>query len=164
MDYYNLTVFEWVTDKLGAQGTICGGGRYDGLMELVGGKPAPGIGWGMGIERVLDLVQQAGALPPAPVPDAYAIVPDAAAMPAAVKTVEALRAVGVAVQLHAGGGSMKSQFKRADASGARHALIFGSDEMARGEVAIKPLRDASAAQRTLPLAEPAAWAPSLLTA
>jgi histidyl-tRNA synthetase len=164
MDYYNLTVFEWVTDLLGAQGTICGGGRYDGLMELVGGKPAPGIGWGMGIERVLDLVQQAGALPPAPVPDAYAIVPDAAAMPAAVKTVEALRAVGVAVQLHAGGGSMKSQFKRADASGARHALIFGSDEMARGEVAIKPLRDASAAQRTLPLAEPAAWAPSLLTA
>jgi histidyl-tRNA synthetase len=164
MDYYNLTVFEWVTDLLGAQGTICGGGRYDGLMELVGGKPAPGIGWGMGIERVLDLVQQAGAQPPAPVPDAYAIVPDASAMPAAMKAVEALRAAGVAVQLHAGGGSMKSQFKKADASGARHALIFGPDELARAEVAVKPLRDAAASQVAQPLADPAAWASSLRTA
>ncbi|MCP5272218.1 MAG: histidine--tRNA ligase [Burkholderiaceae bacterium] len=164
MDYYNLTVFEWVTDKLGAQGTICGGGRYDGLMELVGGKPAPGIGWGMGIERVLDLVQQIGSAPPAPVPDAYAIVPDAAAMPVAVRTVEALRAAGLAVQLHAGGGSMKSQFKKADASGARHALIFGGDELARAEVAVKPLRDATAAQVSQPLADPAAWAASLRNA
>ncbi|MCP5287422.1 MAG: histidine--tRNA ligase [Burkholderiaceae bacterium] len=164
MDYYNLTVFEWVTDLLGAQGTICGGGRYDGLMELVGGKPAPGIGWGMGIERVLDLVQQVGSAPPAPVPDAYAIVPDATAMPVAVRTVEALRAAGVAVQLHAGGGSMKSQFKKADGSGARHALIFGSDELARGEVAIKPLRDAAAEQVSRALADPAAWATSLRNA
>jgi histidyl-tRNA synthetase len=163
MDYYNLTVFEWVTDKLGAQGTICGGGRYDGLMELVGGKPAPGIGWGMGIERVLDLMQQLGVAPPVPVPDAYAVVPDAAAMPQAMRTVEALRAAGVAVQLHAGGGSMKSQFKRADASGARHALVFGADELARGEVALKPLRDAAAAQSTRALAEVAAWAPALRT-
>ncbi|RVT54174.1 histidine--tRNA ligase [Rubrivivax albus] len=164
MDYYNLTVFEWVTDKLGAQGTICGGGRYDGLMELVGGKPAPGIGWGMGIERVLDLVQQIGSAPPAPVPDAYAIVPDAAAMPVAVRTVEVLRAAGLAVQLHAGGGSMKTQFKKADASGARHALIFGGDELARAEVAVKPLRDATAAQVSQPLADPAAWAASLRNA
>ncbi len=164
MDYYNLTVFEWVTDQLGAQGTICGGGRYDGLMELVGGKPAPGIGWGMGIERVLDLVQQVGSAPPAPVPDAYAIVPDAAALPAAVRAVELLRAAGVAVQLHAGGGSMKSQFKKADASGARHALIFGADELSRGEVAVKPLRDAAAVQCTQPLADPAAWASTLRTA
>jgi histidyl-tRNA synthetase len=164
MDYYNLTVFEWVTDQLGAQGTICGGGRYDGLMELVGGKPAPGIGWGMGIERVLDLVQQIGSAPPAPVPDAYAIVPEAAAMPVAVRTIEALRAAGVAVQLHAGGGSMKSQFKKADASGARHALIFGGDEIARGDVAVKPLRDAGGAQRVQPLSDPAAWAASLRNA
>jgi histidyl-tRNA synthetase len=164
MDYYNLTVFEWVTDLLGAQGTICGGGRYDGLMELVGGKPAPGIGWGMGIERVLDLVQQANALPPVPVPDAYAIVPDADAMPVAMKVVEALRAAGLAVQLHAGGGSMKSQFKKADASGARHALIFGGDELARGEVAVKPLRDAATRQVAQPLTDPAAWAQSLRTA
>lgn len=164
MDYYNLSVFEWVSDQLGAQGTICGGGRYDGLMELVGGKPAPGIGWGMGIERVLDLVQQLGSAPPAPVADAYAIVPDAAAMPAAVRTVEALRAAGVAVQLHAGGGSMKSQFRKADASGARHALIFGGDELARGEVAVKPLRAAAGAQCAQPLADPAAWAAMLRNA
>ncbi|MGC4080241.1 MAG: histidine--tRNA ligase [Rubrivivax sp.] len=164
MDYYNLTVFEWVTDKLGAQGTICGGGRYDGLVELVGGKPAPGIGWGMGIERVLDLVQQLGVAPPAPVPDAYAIVPDGSALPQAMRVVEALRAAGVAVQLHVGGGSMKSQFKKADASGARHALIFGGDELARGEVAVKPLRDAAAAQAARPIADPAAWAADLLPA
>jgi histidyl-tRNA synthetase len=164
MDYYNLTVFEWVTDLLGAQGTICGGGRYDGLMELVGGKPAPGIGWGMGIERVLDLVQQLGKAPPAPVPDAYAIVPDAAVLPLVMRTVEVLRAAGVAVQLHAGGGSMKSQFKKADTSGARTALIFGGDELARGEVALKPLRDAGAAQTVRPLADAAAWAAVLRTA
>lgn len=163
MDYYNLTVFEWVTEKLGAQGTICGGGRYDGLMEMVGGKPAPGIGWGMGIERVLDLVQQLGVAPPVPVPDAYAVVPDAAAMPLAMRTVEALRAAGVAVQLHAGGGSMKSQFKRADASGARHALIFGADELSRGEVAVKSLRAAAAAQTTRALADVPAWASALRT-
>lgn len=164
MDYYNLTVFEWVTEKLGAQGTICGGGRYDGLVELVGGKPAPGIGWGMGIERVLDLVQQLGVAPPAPVPDAYAIVPDGSALPQAMRVVEALRAAGVAVQLHVGGGSMKSQFKKADASGARHALIFGGDELARGEVAVKPLRDPAAAQAARPIADPAAWAADLLPA
>lgn len=163
MDYYNLTVFEWVTDKLGAQGTICGGGRYDGLFELIGGKPAPGIGWGMGIERVLDLVQQLGANPPPVVPNAYAIVPDAAALPRAVATVEALRAAGVSVQLHAGGGGMKSQFKKADASGARHALIFGGDELAAGVVAVKPLRDAAAGQVTRPLADVAAWAAMLNT-
>jgi len=164
MDYYNLTVFEWVTDKLGAQGTICGGGRYDGLVELIGGKPAPGIGWGMGIERVLDLLQQLGATPPLPVPDAYAIVPDAAAMPVVMAAVEALRDAGVAVQLHAGGGSMKSQFKRADASQARFALIFGGDELAQGLVAVKPLRDATATQQTRPLDDPAAWAAELRNA
>ncbi len=164
MDYYNLTVFEWVTDQLGAQGTICGGGRYDGLMEMVGGKPAPGIGWGMGIERVLDLVQQLGVAPPPPAPDAYAVVPDAAALPVVVRTVEALRAAGVAVQLHAGGGSMKAQFKRADASGARYALVFGPDELARGEVSVKPLRDAAATQTARVLTEVATWAPSLRTA
>jgi histidyl-tRNA synthetase len=162
MDYYNLTVFEWVTDKLGAQGTICGGGRYDGLVELLGGKPAPGIGWGMGIERVLDLLQQLQVTPPLAVPDAYAVVPDAAALPLVTRTVEALRGAGVAVQLHAGGGSMKSQFKKADASQARFALIFGSDELAQGQVALKPLRDAAASQSLRPLADPAAWAQDLL--
>jgi histidyl-tRNA synthetase len=162
MDYYSLTVFEWITDRLGAQGTVCGGGRYDGLVELIGGKPAPGIGWGLGIERVLDLLQQSGTAPPSPVPDAYAIVPDAAALPVAVQVAESLRAAGAAVLMHAGGGSMKAQFRRADASGARWALVFGGDELAAGVVGIKPLRDAAAAQATRPLADPASWAVELL--
>jgi histidyl-tRNA synthetase len=164
MDYYNLTVFEWVTDRLGAQGTVCGGGRYDGLIEMIGGKPAPAVGWGLGIERVLDLLQQSGIEPPASVPDAYAVVPDAGALPVVVRAAEALRAAGVAVQLHAGGGSMKSQFKRADASGARVALVFGADELARGEVSLKPLRDAAAPQVTRPLDAVATWAAELRTA
>ncbi len=165
MDYYCRTVFEWVTDRLGAQGTVCGGGRYDGLSESLGGKPAPGIGWGMGVERVLDLLHQQGIEPPPAPPDAYAVVPDAAALPQAVQTVEALRASGLAVLMHAAGrdswGSMKSQFKKADASGARHALVFGADERAAGQVAVKPLREADATQRLRDLARVAEWAHEL---
>ena len=165
MDYYNLTVFEWVTDKLGAQGTLCGGGRYDGLIEMIGGRPAPAVGWGLGIERVLDLLKQEGVEAPSRAWDAYVVVPDAAALPRATATAEALRASGLSVLLHAAGkdgpGSMKSQFKKADASGARHALIFGADELARGELSIKPLRDAAAAQRTRALADLARWAHEL---
>ena len=165
MDYYNLTVFEWVTDRLGAQGTVCGGGRYDGLIEQIGGKPAPAVGWGLGIERVLALLEGAGVAVPTPVPDAYAIVPDVSALPQVITTVEALRAQGVAVQMHAAGpggqGSFKSQFKKADASGARYALVFGGDELAQGQVAVKSLRDASIAQTLRPLAEAADWATSL---
>ncbi len=168
MDYYSLTVFEWVTDRLGAQGTVCGGGRYDGLVELVGGKPAPGIGWGMGIERVLDLLSQSGPGPASVVPDVYAVVPSIDALRAAMRAAETLREAGVSVLMHAAGkdawGSMKSQFKRADASGARHALIFGAEELARGEVALKPLRDAAAPQSTRRLADVAAWARELRTA
>ena len=168
MDYYTHTVFEWVSPQLGAQGTICGGGRYDGLVEMMGGKPAPGVGWGMGMERVLDLLAQSGIEPPSQTPDAYAVLPDAAHLSVAIAAVEALRAAGVAVVMHAGGaaglGSMKSQFKKADASGARHALVFGGDELALGLVAVKPLRDAAAAQVLRPLAEVAAWAPQLRNA
>ena len=168
MDYYNLTVFEWVTPKLGAQGTICGGGRYDGLVEMIGGKPAPGIGWGMGIERVLDLLQQEGIEAPVVRPDAYAVVPDASSMPTVLAAVEALRATGLSVVVHAAGkegmGSFKSQFKKADSSGARYALVFGGDELAQGMVAVKPLRDASAGQTLRPLADVAAWAAQLLNA
>jgi histidyl-tRNA synthetase len=165
MDYYNLTVFEWVTDRLGAQGTLCGGGRYDGLIEMIGGKPAPAVGWGLGIERVLDLLHEVGIeAPPAP-PDAYVVLGDAAALPPATALAEALRAAGLAVLLHAGGkdgpGSFKAQFKRADASGARFALIVGSDELARGEVSVKPLREASAEQRRRPLHDVRAWADEL---
>jgi histidyl-tRNA synthetase len=167
MDYYNLTVFEWITDKLGSQGTVCGGGRYDGLFEQLGGKPTPAVGWGMGIERMLLLLEAVGVLPPANAPDVYAIVPAAEAMPVAMSTCEALRAAGVKVQMHAAGaeswGSMKSQFKRADASGARFALIFGADELARGELACKSLRDAGAPQRSLALSALARWAAELAT-
>ena len=168
MDYYNLTVFEWTTTQLGAQGTICGGGRYDGLFELIGGKPAPAVGWGMGIERVLDLLQQQALVPPPLPPAAYAVVPHAAALPRALACIEALRAAGVSVLMHAGGkdgpGSMKSQFKRADASGARFALVFGAEELASGEVSVKPLREASAQQTRRALGAEAAWARELLPA
>ena len=168
LDYYNLTVFEWVTDRLGAQGTVCGGGRYDGLVEMIGGKPAPAVGWGLGIERVLDLLEQEGIAPPAVPWDAYVVVPDASPLPQATAVAETLRAAGVSVLLHAAGkdgpGSMKSQFRKADASGARYALIFGADELARGELSLKALRDAAAPQRTRALAEAAAWAHELRTA
>ncbi len=166
MDYYNLTVFEWVTDQLGAQGTVCGGGRYDGLMEQLGGKPAPAVGWGLGIERLLLLLQALGRIPAPVPPDVYAIVPDAAAMAPAMVTLEALRQAGVRAVLHAAGeqgpGSMKSQFRKADASGARFALVFGGDELAAGEVTLKPLRDGQAHQQRHSLADVASWAASLL--
>ena len=147
LDYYSHTVFEFVTDELGAQGTLCGGGRYDGLFEVLGGKPTPAVGWGMGLERVLELIKEQGEALAGPVPDAYAVIPDAAALPRAMQALQALRAAGVSVQMHAGAadgmGSMKSQLKKANASGARYALIFGSDELAMDAVAVKSLRDAA---------------------
>ena len=165
MDYYNLTVFEFVTDRLGAQGTICGGGRYDTLIEQLGGKPAPAVGWGLGIERLLELLKEEGLGDDGPAPDAYAIVPDAAVWPQAVAVLQQLRRAGVSVQMHAAGleglGSMKSQFKKADSSGARYALIFGEQEMAQGAVSLKSLRDGVGEQRQVPLAEVAAWAQHL---
>jgi histidyl-tRNA synthetase len=164
MDYYNLTVFEWITERLGAQGTVCGGGRYDGLFEQLGGKPTPAVGFASGLERVVLLLEELGLFPAATAPSAYAIVPSAAALPRVMIAIEALRDVGVAVLLHAGGGSMKSQFKRANASGAAYALIFGDAELAQGIVAIKPLRDEQAAQFTRALADVPAWAHELRTA
>ena len=168
MDYYTHTVFEWVSPKLGAQGTVCGGGRYDGLVEMIGGKPAPGVGWGMGLERVLDLLVQSGIEVPTTPPDAYAVLPDAQALSSTIATVEALRATGLMVVMHAGGsaglGGMKSQFKKADASGARFALVFGGDELAQGMVTVKPLRNAGAAQVLRPLAAVADWAHELRNA
>ena len=167
LDYYNLTVFEWVTDRLGAQGTLCGGGRYDGLIELIGGKPAPAVGWGLGIERVLELLHQEGLAPPPRVPDAYVVLGGAAALPAAAAAAETLRAAGLAVLLHAGGkdgpGSFKAQFKRADASGARFALILGADELAGGEVSVKPLRSAGGEQQRVALAALPDWAAQVRT-
>ncbi len=163
LDYYNLTVFEWVTTKLGAQGTVCAGGRYDGLVEQLGGKPTPAVGFGMGLERLLLLLETLNLQQPGAAPDVYAVVPEPAELPRILPALEALRAAGVAVQMHAGGGSFKSQFKKADASGARFALVFGGDELARGEVAVKPLREGGE-QFSRPLADVAAWAADLLPA
>jgi len=153
LDYYNLTVFEWTTDRLGAQATICAGGRYDGLIAQIGGKPAPACGWALGIERVLELLAEAGQTPPAAAPHAYAVLSSAELMPHVLPVCEALRDAGVQVQLHMGGGSMKSQMKKADASGARWALVFGEDELRQGQVGLKDLRGAQDAQqqRLLPL-------------
>ena len=162
MDYYNLTVFEFITTSLGAQGTICGGGRYDYLTEMIGGKAAPAVGWALGVERVLELIKEQNVEIPQPVPDAYAVIPDAAALPAAIVCIQQLRASGVSVQMHApansaeGMGSFKSQFKKADGSGAKFALIFGSDELARGEVAVKPLRAGGGEQQLILLTDKAA--------
>jgi histidyl-tRNA synthetase len=160
MDYYNLTVFEWKSALLGAQSTVCGGGRYDQLIETLGGKPAPGIGFGLGMERLLLVLESAGLNPPPDVPDAYALVPDPQALPHVMRVLEALRGQGVSVLMHAGGGSLKAQFKRADASGATYALIFGANELALGQVAVKPLRG-GAPQFMRALAEPLSWAHEL---
>lgn len=147
LDYYNLTVFEFVTDQLGAQGTICGGGRYDYLVEQIGGKAAPAVGWALGVERVLELIKEQGLGPEAWTPDAYAVIQEVSALPVVLRTLESLRSMGVHVQMHAGAdsigagmGSMKSQFKKADASGAQFAIVFGVDEVAQGCVTLKRLR------------------------
>lgn len=170
MDYYNLTVFEFITESLGSQGTICGGGRYDYLIEQIGGKAAPAVGWALGVERVLELVREQGHPITLPVPDVYAVIPESVALPVALKTLQALRAAGVSVQMHAGAtiegmGSMKAQFKKADSSGARFALIFGAAELAQGCVAVKSLRgdktDAPSVQALQRLDDVAAWADSL---
>ncbi len=169
MDYYNLSVFEFVTTSLGAQGTVCAGGRYDGLIAQIGGKAAPAVGWALGVERILELLKAQNLLPAAPVPDAYAIIPQADALPQVLQTLRALRQAGVQVQMHAAGaegyGSMKSQFKKADASGARYALIFGESEVAAGQVAVKPLRAEGVtlqAQTLQPLDSVPTWATMLL--
>lgn len=141
LDYYNLTVFEWVTDKLGAQGTVCAGGRYDGLIAQLGGKGAPACGFAMGIERLLALWEEAGFKPERPTPDIYVVHQGAAAQLQAFTVAERLRGEGLAVVTHCGGGSFKSQMKKADASGAQLAIIIGDNEVASGEVAVKQLRD-----------------------
>jgi histidyl-tRNA synthetase len=151
LDYYNRTVFEWVTDRLGAQGTVAGGGRYDGLFEQLGGKPAPACGFAIGVERMVLLLQGAGATV-APAPLAYVVHDGPGAAPLARRVAETLRDAGQAVVVNAGGGSFKAQMKRADASGARYALLIGADEAAAASVSVKPLRE-SGEQSRVPLAE-----------
>lgn len=141
LDYYNRTVFEWVTDKLGAQGTICAGGRYDGLIAQMGGKPVPACGFAMGIERILALIGESEI--PNPAVDIYVAHQGEIAANFSWKAVEWFRNEGLSVILHCGGGSFKSQMKKADASGARFAVIIGDDEAKAGEVSIKPLREAA---------------------
>ena len=137
LDYYNLTVFEWVSDALGAQGTVCGGGRYDGLFELIGGKPAPAAGFAMGNERLISLLSAGRARS---IPDAYVVHQGEGTGEYAFALAEELRMQGHRVVLHAGGGSFKSQMRKADSSGARFALIVGEDELRAGEVTVKSLR------------------------
>jgi histidyl-tRNA synthetase len=139
LDYYNRTVFEWVTEALGAQGTVAGGGRYDGLFEALGGKPTPACGFAIGVERMILLMEAQGAAHPAG-PDGYIVHAGERAAALARRVAETLRDHGACVVLHAGGGSFKSQMKKADASGARLALIIGDDEAASDTVAIKTLR------------------------
>ncbi|MDP3872988.1 MAG: histidine--tRNA ligase [Methyloversatilis sp.] len=140
LDYYNLTVFEWVTDQLGAQGTVCAGGRYDGLVSQLGGKPAPAAGFAMGIERLLSLWNPVQADALIERPEAYVVHSGEGVQAEAFALSEQLRDAGFATLMHCGGGSFKSQMKRADASGAAVALILGEDEVASGDVTFKPLR------------------------
>lgn len=141
LDYYNSTVFEWVTDRLGAQGTVCAGGRYDGLIEQIGGKPAPACGYAMGVERLLALIAESASAVPRRVPDVYLVHQGESADRFAEQVAERLRDAGASVVLHCGGGSFKSQMKKADACGARFAVIVGDDEARAQEVTVKPLRD-----------------------
>ncbi|MFT0631710.1 histidine--tRNA ligase [Pseudomonas sihuiensis] len=150
LDYYNRTVFEWVTDKLGAQGTVCAGGRYDGLVAQLGGKATPGVGFAMGVERLVLLLETLDLLPAElnRAADVYVCAFGEAAELAALALVERLRdeLPGMRLLLNSGGGSFKSQFKKADKSGARYALILGDDELAGRVVGCKPLRDDSEQQ------------------
>jgi histidyl-tRNA synthetase len=140
LDYYNRTVFEWVTQRLGAQGTICAGGRYDGLIGQIGGTPQPACGFAMGIERLLALLQEDGMENP-PVPlDVYVVHQGEMASDMASVVAEQLRDAGLRVVLHCGGGSFKSQMKKANGSNATCAVIIGDDEARAERVTLKPLR------------------------
>lgn len=140
LDYYNLTVFEWVTDKLGAQATVCGGGRYDDLIALLGGKPAPAVGFAIGMERLLDLWMQCSPEKPPAECDVYVIHQGEQAQRQATMLAETIRDQGANVIVHAGPSGFKAQFRRADASGARFAVILGEDELAANEASVKWLR------------------------
>jgi len=142
LDYYNRTVFEWLTDALGSQGAVCSGGRYDGLVEKLGGRSTPAIGWAMGIERLVGLYEACGGEAPGFGPDVYIVAVGDDAMRCGVGLAESMRQAdrGLIVELNLGGGSFKSQLKRADKSGARFAVILGDDEVANGSAGLKPLR------------------------
>ncbi len=142
LDYYNLTVFEWITDALGSQGAVCAGGRYDGLVEKLGGKSTPAIGWAMGVERLIGLYEACGGSAGNASPQVYVVAVGEPAFRQALTIAEDLRdrSAAIRVEVNLGGGSFKSQLKRADKSGATYAVILGEDEIAGGRAGLKPLR------------------------
>ncbi len=148
LDYYGRTVFEWVTDKLGAQGTVCAGGRYDALVEYLGGRPTPAVGFAMGLERLIALLENQRAAFPDGAPQLYLVAMGEVAQREGLLLAESLRDAlpWLRIQTHCGGGSFKSQFKKADRSGAHYALVLGEDEVARREAGLKPLRERSEQQ------------------
>jgi histidyl-tRNA synthetase len=154
LDYYSRTVFEWITDALGSQDAVCSGGRYDGLIAQLGGDVTPAIGFAMGVERVVTLIEQAGTAPAPAGADVYLVTLGEPALRAAIRLAEALRDAlpGRRIELNVGGGNLKAQFRRADRSGARLAVVIGEDEIARGVAQLKPLRDGGAAQSEVSLA------------
>jgi histidyl-tRNA synthetase len=163
LDYYSRTVFEWVTDALGAQNAVCSGGRYDGLIGQLGGQATPAVGFAMGVERVVMLMQQAGNVPAPPAADVYVIASGERATRTGLALVERLRdeLPALRFEMNQGGGNFKAQFRRADRCGARLALILGDNELERGAAALKPLRQ-ELAQAEVPLAELPARIPALL--
>ncbi|ROS05166.1 histidyl-tRNA synthetase [Sinobacterium caligoides] len=166
LDYYSKTVFEWITNDLGAQGTICAGGRYDGLVEQLGGKPTPGVGFAMGLERLVLLLEELDVVPQGVNNDvdAYFVVPNDETYPMALAMAEQLRTAmpTLKLQLHCGGGKFKKQMKKADESGAKVALILDDDAAAQGQLAVKPLRDGSFEQNLLAVADIPAYLGDLL--
>ncbi len=141
LDYYNHTVFEWITEKLGAQGTICGGGRYDPLIEMLGGRPAPGVGFAIGMERVIELMREVGTVPSGTQTDVYVIHHGGGTQMRAFALAESMRDLGVRVMVHPGVTSIRNQMKKANSSGADFAVFATEDELAQGEVSVKGLRE-----------------------
>jgi histidyl-tRNA synthetase len=146
LDYYTRTVFEWTTDRLGAQSAVCAGGRYDGLVEQLGGRPTPAAGFAIGLERLIELASMQGAARQPDPPELFVAVAQPTAQSAAMQLAERLRDAGWRVTCHCGGSSLKSQLKQADRSGARLALLLGEDELARAQVQVKDLRGAGEQQ------------------
>jgi histidyl-tRNA synthetase len=158
LDYYSRTVFEWTTDALGAQDAVCSGGRYDGLVTQLGGEATPAIGFAMGMERVVALLEQGAAAPPAFAADVFLVAQGEAAARAMLPLAEALRGAlpGRRIESNLGGGNFKAQFRRADRSGAPLALVLGEDELTRGVAQLKPLREGAGAPQEISLATAAA--------
>ncbi|MDX1569558.1 MAG: histidine--tRNA ligase [Xanthomonadales bacterium] len=158
LDYYSRTVFECITDELGAQGTVCAGGRYDGLVEAQGGKPTPALGFAMGIDRLVELTQVQGREAPNEDAAVYLVLAGSGAQRAGLVLAEQLREAlpRTRIECNLGGGSFKAQFKRADRSGARYAVVIGEDELAASKATVKPLRS-TADQATVPLSELGGW-------